>query len=667
MLTDAAQTDMWDVSKADPKHSSIFQCPSCGGVLKSVQEPTNCLQCSRCLTEYPIKLGLPDFAHDKEYYWGELDRETMAEIVESELSIIDYLKKLESSEAKPLIDYLMHYATDPRRAGWKYLLDLSPGGRLLDFACGWGALTHSLAPHYREAWITDIVAERVAVTIKRGRELGVDNIYGCTASGWPRLPFADESFDTVVVNGALEWLPCSIQGNPKDVQQQFLNEIARILVPDGQFVLGIENRYGMSYFTGKREEYTKLKFISLLPRILGKIYHRLALNEEYRTYTHGRVSLSGMLSKAQLSHQSFLNPYPDYREFDRVFNPTDNLQLSHSLKPTSKSGKLKLFAAKQTSLMKYFSNSFLVFASKQKAGISHALFGRLIEHESLHNDRYALASYNITASGYACVKIHSQESQKNYLLTLPLNKRAEARLQKSADLRTALAHARSKSTISPCYRSGVFENIFYTWETAITGRRLDSINPDQSMEMASKLLSEIHSEFNYSDATVTIDSLFAKKVVSDFLQAAEVDDDVKSSYLNFSATTAYGPCHGDFHLGNILLDESGKLHLVDWDLARSDALPLWDAINLEVHFKFEKNVKWSTALATTWEESIDNPQGRLCDYIKHHNYSEEAIRLAFMTYPILQWHNKMIYGDAKGNVITEGLSSVLSRIVKPTV
>ena len=57
--------------------------------------------------------------------------------------------------------------------------------------------------------------------------------------------------------------------NPRRTQQRFLQELGRILKPDGQLFVAIENRWNYEYFGGRPDHHSGLKYGSLLPRFLA--------------------------------------------------------------------------------------------------------------------------------------------------------------------------------------------------------------------------------------------------------------------------------------------------------------------------------------------------------------------------------------------------------------
>lgn len=108
------------------------------------------------------------------------------------------------------------------------LLDPPPSSRLLDVACGEGALLENVSARGIEAYGTDL--SRVAV--ERSREL----VPGArlTVSNGEHLPYADDTFDFVTCLGSLEHYLDPWRG---------AQEIRRVLKPGGLAAIYLPNSY----------------------------------------------------------------------------------------------------------------------------------------------------------------------------------------------------------------------------------------------------------------------------------------------------------------------------------------------------------------------------------------------------------------------------------------
>lgn len=116
----------------------------------------------------------------------------------------------------------------------KALAELRPGGsdRVLDVACGAGALVIDVAPHVERSVGVDLSEGMLEIARSRLRAAEKDspgpNVEFLRAPS-DELPFEDGSFTAVVCTTALHHFP-----DP----QRSIDEIARVLAPGGRVVIG---------------------------------------------------------------------------------------------------------------------------------------------------------------------------------------------------------------------------------------------------------------------------------------------------------------------------------------------------------------------------------------------------------------------------------------------
>src|SRR5207249_3271045 len=159
-------------------------------------EADELLRCSRCGTVVPVREGIPVFARDPDYFYGELSREEMLRLRDStRLHGWDraFLETLDRLDAK-MRAFLEPHILDESRAAWKFLLHLPRGGRALDLGCGWGPVSVSLARSMAEVVSMDLNLERLLVLRERALSQGLSNITCVQGGDTARLPFADKSF-----------------------------------------------------------------------------------------------------------------------------------------------------------------------------------------------------------------------------------------------------------------------------------------------------------------------------------------------------------------------------------------------------------------------------------------------------------------------------------------
>ena len=251
-------------------------CPECGHVPLEASDAV--LGCQACGRSWRQDSGLPLLLREKRdtYLADELTPEAAASLVASaeevgwRAALPAVLRRLPAAQAS----YLEEYVCATSRALLTELLDAGEGDAVLDHGCGWGALTCELARRVRTVAAMDLLPPRARFTAIRARQEGLANVTTLASGDYRRLPFPDASFDAVVVNGVLEWVPTTIPGNPTKVQTQRLSEVARVLRPGGRLLLAIENRYWWRYFLGRPEVHTWVRGAAIVPRALADLLAR---------------------------------------------------------------------------------------------------------------------------------------------------------------------------------------------------------------------------------------------------------------------------------------------------------------------------------------------------------------------------------------------------------
>lgn len=111
--------------------------------------------------------------------------------------------------------WLLDLATHFSRIRGLGLLPIQPEWKVLDFGAGWGVMTAGLAHKGCQTVALEAAFERAAFLAERIRQEGLeDRVKVYCGGNTAQIPFPDQAFDCVVVNGVLEWIPTSMPGHP---------------------------------------------------------------------------------------------------------------------------------------------------------------------------------------------------------------------------------------------------------------------------------------------------------------------------------------------------------------------------------------------------------------------------------------------------------------------
>lgn len=182
-------------------------------------------------------------------------------------SFRELLEEFLGSPDHPLFEQHLNYNLDGVKRGEHIAsaLSLHPpldGMRVLDVGCGTGGVSvafakmgaevHAMEPNYTHPMLMRITRARAA-------EEGVtlDTIIG----RGEEIPFADETFDIVILNDVLEHV---------EFPFELTRESVRVLAPDGLLYLSTPNKYSFAQLLA--EGHTGLFGVTLLPPRVAEFY-----------------------------------------------------------------------------------------------------------------------------------------------------------------------------------------------------------------------------------------------------------------------------------------------------------------------------------------------------------------------------------------------------------
>lgn len=336
-------------------------CPECTMPLRELSEE---LQCPECLRRWPVVHGIPHFVQDSPY---------RSQLSAEEIEVVARLAEA-GSWTMPLPvfhDSLLQQTADAildlERANWRWLLTLPPKCRVLDVAADLGSNAHALATYYQEVVAMDPVLECVEFMKRRFTHAGLSNITLVRSSS-AVLPFAPESFDLVVMHGALDRAADGRSGDPAILQEHALRSLFRLLKPGGYLALGVDNRFALRYLMGHPDPYCQLPFVGVLPRWLAQRYAAKHGFEGYRNYLYCARGYRRLLRKAGFEQADSYLALPSYQH-PRFLIPMKRNQLAYysgnlSSVPNSPMRRLAHRVMLKLGILEHLESSYLFIACK---------------------------------------------------------------------------------------------------------------------------------------------------------------------------------------------------------------------------------------------------------------------------------------------------------------
>ncbi len=176
-----------------------------------------------------------------------------------------------------------HALTLPKRRAARLALDLKPGDRVLDLACGTGLNF----PHLRELVEengqvvgVDLTPAMLDIARRMIEKHDWNNVEAREADA-ANLPFPDGSFDKVIVSFALNIIP---------EYTRAIEEVRRVLVPGGRFV-ALEFRAGIRSLPAWLQPLPHICALDMSHDTLKEIQHVFE-NVEVRNYWLGMIFIA---------------------------------------------------------------------------------------------------------------------------------------------------------------------------------------------------------------------------------------------------------------------------------------------------------------------------------------------------------------------------------------
>lgn len=273
--------------------TEFYKCPECGESLicSRVEKQVQCLRCQQFFT-IKNKVLLFSLEEAAKYLSGNSGYDSEMESILNCADQVGWLNALEEYDKKnEYISRLSEYATNLSRVDFKFLIPFNKQSIVLDIGGGHGLIALTLAKSVKQVYTTEKITEQAEFMALRAQQESLTNVFVSTGGGDTGLPFKDQSFDLVILNGVFEWI--GFETDFKNVgrrQVEMLREIRRVLKTNGQAWVTTKNKYSLSMIVSKNIHNNNLRFITLFPDILiNSLSQRLG----HAQYLSGLKSVKG--------------------------------------------------------------------------------------------------------------------------------------------------------------------------------------------------------------------------------------------------------------------------------------------------------------------------------------------------------------------------------------
>ncbi|MCM1182347.1 MAG: methyltransferase domain-containing protein [Roseburia sp.] len=207
---------------------------------------------------------------------------------------------IEQKKSWPIFYHLSEFR--PNIINW---LPFKRTDRVLEIGAGCGAITGALAERAGRVTCIDLSKKRSLINAYRNRER--ENITIMVGNFKDIEPLLPEDFDYVLLIGVFEYGQAYIGGDTP--YEDFMRICNRHRSDSGRMVIAIENKFGLKYWAGCREDH------------LGTYFSGLEGYREggsARTFT--RHGLENILRRAGIAEYAFYYPYPDYKFMTTIYS-----------------------------------------------------------------------------------------------------------------------------------------------------------------------------------------------------------------------------------------------------------------------------------------------------------------------------------------------------------
>lgn len=237
-----------------------------------------------------------------EFYCGEdaySDGAIEDELLEKVSKEQDILKILKGDKRWPIL-----YHLSPVRQNIVDWYDMDKEDEVLEVGAGCGAITGALCKKAKKVTCIELSKKRSLINANRNHKY--DNLE-IMVGNFNDIKL-EKKFDIITLIGVLEY--ARYYTSTKNPFIDFLKNIKKMLKPDGVILIAIENKYGLKYWAGAREDHTGVFF--------DGIQGYGSTNSEVRTFS--KKQLEHILMEAGYGNQQFYYPFPDYKFPVQIFS-----------------------------------------------------------------------------------------------------------------------------------------------------------------------------------------------------------------------------------------------------------------------------------------------------------------------------------------------------------
>ncbi len=315
------------------------------------------------------------------------------------------------------LDWPVLYHLSAQRANIIRWLPFTKSDKVLEVGSGCGAITGALAEAAGSVTCVELSKKRSLINAYRHKE--ADNVTIRLGNFLDVEPNLDTDYDYILLIGVLEYAGSYIGGENPYVD--FLKKLKPHLKETGRLIIAIENRYGLKYFAGCREDHLGTYFSGI---------ENYPAGGPARTF--GKKGLEQIFAAADFETYNFYYPYPDYKFMTTLYSDAHLPrvgELQDNLRNFDRSREFYFDEAKafdgllEEGEFPTFSNSFLIVLGPDFPDEKAVTYAKFSAERA--------AAYSI------CTKLY-EKATPPFVRKYPLEKAAEDHIRQMAQNEKAL-------------------------------------------------------------------------------------------------------------------------------------------------------------------------------------------------------------------------------------
>lgn len=234
-----------------------------------------------------VKLDLTYYSGQDLYSDGDIEEDILKIVKENE----DYEKILEKDTRWPVL-----YHLSPIRRNLIDSFYFKNNERVLEIGSGCGAITSVLAERFNKVDCIELSKKRSTINGYKNKNATNINIY---VGNFQDIKL-NEKYDLITLIGVWEYSELYIN-SPTPFKDMILR-LKKLLNKDGKIFIAIENKFGLKYWAGCREDHTGNFFEGIEGYVLGNKVKTFSYNE-----------IIDNLKESKCETYRIYYPFPDYK------------------------------------------------------------------------------------------------------------------------------------------------------------------------------------------------------------------------------------------------------------------------------------------------------------------------------------------------------------------